>query len=246
MSALTSPDVPLSFSVAARLGAAVSHEDAADVWGIDVVRRPAELQVTVARSRSRCRASGVQVHRRDLADVDVVERGGVRVTSPLRTVLDLSRKLPLAEAVAAADSALRLRLLAYDELVQAVAALPPAIGRRQCREVLALVDPSSGSVLESLLRLLLEQAGLRPFETQYVVRVGRGTIGRVDFAWPAVRVVVEADGFAFHADRDRYREDRRRTNALVLAGWRVLRFSWEDVLNRADVVVAQVRAAITG
>ncbi len=66
----------------------------------------------------------------------------------------------------------------------------------------------------------------------------------MDFAWPEQRLLVEVDGFAFHADRSRYRSDRRRTNALVLAGWRVLRFSWEDVVHRPDVVVAQVRAAL--
>jgi very-short-patch-repair endonuclease len=56
--------------------------------------------------------------------------------------------------------------------------------------------------------------------------------------------VVETDGFAFHADRTTYRADRRRGNALVLAGWRVLRFSWEDVVHSPDGVVADVRAAL--
>ncbi|TAL20866.1 MAG: DUF559 domain-containing protein, partial [Frankiales bacterium] len=67
---------------------------------------------------------------------------------------------------------------------------------------------------------------------------------RVDFAWPDERLVVEVDGFAFHADRASYRNDRRRTNELVLAGWRVLRFSWEDVVGSPDVVVDQVRRAL--
>ena len=76
----------------------------------------------------------------------------------------------------------------------------------------------------------------------------RGTDGRllvrVDFAWPAQRLVVETDGFAFHADRAGYRSDRRRTNALILDGWRVLRFSWEDVVREPAAVVAAVRAAL--
>jgi very-short-patch-repair endonuclease len=58
------------------------------------------------------------------------------------------------------------------------------------------------------------------------------------------RLVVETDGFAFHADRLSYRADRRRTNALVVAGWRVLRFSWEDVLHDPAHVVAVVRKAL--
>ena len=76
-------------------------------------------------------------------------------------------------------------------------------------------------------------------------RDGR-VLGRVDFAWPEQRLVVETDGFAFHADRRSYREDRRRNNALVLAGWRVLRFSWEDVLHDPAHVVEVVRTALLG
>lgn len=100
-------------------------------------------------------------------------------------------------------------------------------------------------MLESLCRVLLLNAGLGPPQTQLVVRDRTGKwIGRVDFAWADARLVVEADGFAFHADRKSYRADRRRGNALVLAGWRVLRFSWEDVMEHPDEVVAAVRQAL--
>lgn len=159
-------------------------------------------------------------------------------------MLDLCRSLPLPEAVAAADSALRKRRVTLPELVDAAAQLPPALGRPEVRAVVARLDPLSGSVLESLCRLVLEDAELRPFETQRVIRVGKRRIARVDFAWPDERLVVEVDGFAFHADRASYRNDRRRTNELVLAGWRVLRFSWEDVVGSPDVVVDQVRRAL--
>lgn len=249
--ALPEPD-PYGLLVVARVAAAVasvrgvaSRTSAALLWGIELVRAPVEPEVTVGRNRSRVSAPpGVRVHRADVAAQDVVVVRGVPSTSAVRTVLDLARVLPLPEAVAAADSALRLRLCTFAELVTAVAALLPARGRPACRAVLERVDLVSGSVLESLCRVVLEDGGLRPFETQHVVRVGGRTVGRVDFAWPEQRLVVEVDGFAFHADRARYRADRRRTNALVLAGWRVLRFSWEDVVSRPDVVVTQVRAAL--
>ncbi len=100
-------------------------------------------------------------------------------------------------------------------------------------------------MLESLCRVRLVQAGLPAPDTQRVVR-GRGgrRTGRVDVAWPQHRLVVETDGFAFHADRRSYGADRRRGNVLVLAGWRVLRFSWEDVVERPQDVVAAVREAL--
>lgn len=106
------------------------------------------------------------------------------------------------------------------------------------------MDPEAGSVLESLCRVLMSLSGLPAPETQHVVRRGGGRVGRVDFAWLEQRLIVETDGFAFHSDRASYRRDRRRVNSLLLAGWVVLRFSWEDVVSDPDYVVASVRAAL--
>lgn len=227
------------------LDATVSHGSAALLWGMELVTTPEGRSVTVGRDRSRLTRQAVTIHRRDLGPDERVFRDGVWVTSALRTVLDLCRSLPLAEAVAVTDSALRHGLVTVEELTAALVELPAGRGRPRIARVLRLVDPASGSVLESLCRVLLVQAGLGPEESQLVIRSVRGRVlGRVDFAWPSARLVVETDGFAFHADRTSYRNDRRRTNDLVLAGWRVLRFSWEDVVHHPDEVVAAVRAAL--
>ncbi len=238
------PDETLRCAVVGLDGVA-SGTSAAAVWGFELVERPDEHHVTVGRDRSRARWRGTVVHRSDLRPEDVRVRDGVAVTAPTRTVLDLCRSLPLPEAVAAADSAMRLGLVTADELTSACVALPAARGRARVARVVRLVDPACGSVLESLCRVLLVLAGVGPPETQLLVR-GRGgrLLGRVDFAWPVARLVVEVDGYAFHADRASYRADRRRTNALVLEGWRVLRFSWEDVRDQPEQVVAAVRAAL--
>jgi hypothetical protein len=239
-----SPDETLR-AAAVALDAVVSHTSAALLWGLELVVTPAQSTVTVARDRSRATLAGVRVRRSDLADDDWQRRDGVRVTTVLRTAVDLCRVLPLAEAVAAADSALRRGLLTVADLRAALCALPAGRGRVLVSRVVALVDPRCGSVLESLLRVLLHLHGVRAPHTQLPVRArSGGLIGRVDFAWPDVGLVVEADGFAFHADRRRYRDDRRRGNALVLAGWRVLRFTWEDVVQHPEHVVACVRAAL--
>lgn len=238
------PDEALR-ALAIGLDATVSHEDAALLWGMELVTTPELRSVTVGRDRSRNGRAGAVVHRSDLADGDRVSRDGIWLTSELRTVLDLCRSLPLPEAVAATDSALRRGLVSVEELTAALCALPAGRGRARIARVLRLVDPECGSVLESLCRVLLTLAGMAPEETQLVVRSAAGRwIGRVDFAWPSARLVVETDGFAFHADRAQYRSDRRRGNALVLAGWRVLRFSWEDVVHQPEEVVAAVRDAL--
>jgi len=219
-------------------GAAVSHELAATAWGVDLVEDPVK-RLTVPRNRSRLLVPGWDVRRSDIPTGDVEMVGDVRVTAMLRTLVDLCRVLCLAHAVAAVDSALRQGLVRVDEL-----GMRQAIGRgaRRLRTVGGLVDPLAGSVLESLLRVLLAEAGLPAPLTQYVVLDRAGEfVGRVDFCWPAARLIVEADGFAFHSDRAAYREDRRRLNELERLGWHVLRFSWEDVVSRPEAVVALVR-----
>lgn len=238
------PDEAL-VAAAVALKATVSHEHAALMWGMELVADVAKLTVTVGRDRSRATHTETTVRRADLAADERVQRDGVWVTGAVRTLLDLCRTLPLNEAVAVADSALRRRLVTVQELAAALCRLPAGVGRQRVARVLALLDPKSGSVLESLARVLLTEAGLGPEETQLVVRTSAGRwIGRVDFAWPSARLVVEVDGFAFHADRTAYRADRRRGNALVLAGWRLLRFSWEDVVHHPEEVVAAVREAL--
>ena len=238
------PDEALR-ALAVGLDGTVSHEDAALLWGMELAATPERRHVTVGRDRSRLSRPGATVHRSDLAGDDRVLRDGLLLTSALRTVLDLCRSLPLHEAVVVADSALRHELVSVEELTGALRDLPPGVGRGRIARVLRLIDPKSGSVLESLCRVLLSQAGLAPEETQLVIRGRAGLwIGRIDFAWPSAGLVVETDGFAYHADRNSYRKDRRRGNALVLAGWRVLRFSWEDVVHDPHDVVAAVREAL--
>lgn len=231
-------------AVAVALDAVVSRTSAALLWGIELAETPTSVTVTVPHGRTRVVADGVTVVRRRQAQ-DVDDRDGLRVTTVLETLLDLCRSSPLAHAVVAVDSALRQGLVRLEALQAAHAALPVAPGRGAVGRVLALVDPQSGSVLESLTRVLLAQHGVRPPHSQLEVRADSGrVIGRVDFGWPGVRLVVETDGFAFHSDRDAYRRDRRRTNALTVAGWTVLRFTWEDVVAYPQYVVDSVRAAL--
>lgn len=66
----------------------------------------------------------------------------------------------------------------------------------------------------------------------------------IDLAFPAVRLAVELDGWAFHSDVERFRNDRRKQNALVGAGWTVLRLTWRDVRDRPQDTIARIRAAL--
>ena len=232
-------------AAAITLGAAVSHDSAAVLWGLELAHAPGQ-HVTVPRNHGRASHAGVVVHRADLPDpLDLVVRDGVRLTSPLRTVLDCAATLPVQLAVVVADSAVRGGLVQLDDLRAAARA---ATGRNagRIRRAVALSDPRCGSVLESLLRVLLVLAGLPPDQSQFVIRDQRRRfVARVDFAYLKVRLIVEADGFEFHRERRDYRADRRKANAFTRAGWWLLRFSWEDVVHDPDYVVDAVRHQVT-
>lgn len=220
--------------------AVFSHEESVRRHGLELVGDSGRRRVTVPRNASHVVLDGWQVLRRDLRDDewDLYEDGS-RATTVARCVAELAGELPLDEAVALADSALRQKLIAVSVLVAVLTAKrgPHPAARRA---VAALLDKRSGSVLESLFRVLVVLAGLPAPVAQHLIE----GVGRVDFAWLQQRVVVELDGFAFHSDRASYRNDRARMNELERQGWRVLRFTWEDVRGRPEHVIEVLREVL--
>ena len=103
----------------------------------------------------------------------------------------------------------------------------------------------SESVLESLLRLLIVLAGLPPPQLQVPVRHSGGMY-YADMGYREQRLLIEADGRDRHSEWRKVGEDFVRQNALVAAGWRVLRFTWAQVLYQPDMVIAAIRAAFVG
>lgn len=222
------------------LRAVSSHQSAALLHGLPLVRPPDEVHVTVARSRSGLRRPGVVVHRSDL-DPGEVDAG---VTSPARTVMDCARSLPFAEALVVGDAALHLRLVTPDELALAARARPGARGTAAARRVVLAADGRAQSPLESLGRALLMEADLAPDTLQRPFPAG-GTVIHVDAALTEARLALEFDGARWHDEQSgRWRHDLLRANAVALAGWRLLRLTWADVVHRPEQTVEMVRAAV--
>ncbi|GAB7192369.1 hypothetical protein NUM3379_30780 [Kineococcus sp. NUM-3379] len=218
------PSCPPGRLAAVAAGGVVSCASAALAHGLDVVRTPGRVHVTAPRG-SRLVWRGTVVHRRTVRD------DGGR-TDVLTTVLDCLRCLPPGEGIAVADSALRLGLLSRDDLVGAAGALGAGDARR---DLLAATDPASGSCLESLTRWALVRDGFAVRSQVHVPDVGRVDLLVDDW------LVVETDGFGFHADRASFRTDRRRDAELTRRGFVVLRFGFEDVVHRPDSLLAVVR-----
>ena len=221
----------------------LSYESAAAWWGIDLPSPVGRLHVTAPRTRSRRRdgTPGVVLHRGTLRPGDVVTLRGLRVTSPLRTAIDIARRSSVEHGTTIVDSFYRARLFTPAEF-WAAADQAKGPGRVRLQLVARLADAGSGSVLESKTRVLLWRHQLVPECTQYSLDHPRtGWIGYLDFAWPSRRVALECDGYEWHAEREPFQKDRRRWSALNRAGWKSGVVTWFDVIDDPAYVVALVR-----
>ncbi len=95
------------------------------------------------------------------------------------------------------------------------------------------------SEAERLLVKLLREAGITGWRTNY-------PIGgyKVDVAFPKQKVAIEVDGWAFHSDPEAFAKDRKRQNNIALLGWKVLRFTWLDLTEYPQRVIAEIKDAI--
>ncbi len=207
-------------------------------WSMLVEPDVIEAQVPHGSSRRSVRRSAVRRRRRHLPEHLLT---GVRVTGVLDTLVEVCRDRPLLEAVVVLDSAFRARAVCVEE-VRRAAGLLRGPSRRRLLRALAHADPLSGSPLESVLRVHLLRAGVRGWQTQVVLRDAQGRhILRADFCFPAARLVVEVDGRRWHQDATK---DRGVDNRLAAAGWRVLRFTWSQVVNDPEAVLVLLRGAL--
>jgi very-short-patch-repair endonuclease len=227
-----------------RLYAVASHLSAAAHWGWAVKTRPDRPWVTVPRNRTVSLADQTQAHVtwRRLDQVDVVDAW---VTGPLRTVLDCAAALPLDQALAVADSALRAADVTADDLRRA-ADTHPARGRVRVRRVARHATAEAANPFESVLRAIC--LGVPGLSAVPQVEIAQDDFyARVDLADVRLRIVIEADSFAFHGAREQLRKDCWRYDELVSRGWVVLRFAWEQVMFAPEwvhsILVETVRHA---
>ncbi|HEX6349901.1 MAG TPA: DUF559 domain-containing protein [Candidatus Dormibacteraeota bacterium] len=150
----------------------------------------------------------------------------------MRTLLDLTRSRDLVESIVILDTALHAGLVKVGELMQTP----------RLRRFANWVEAAAESPMESRLRILLVRAGLPRPIAQAVLKDEAGRpLARVDLYYPSVRLVIEYDG---STHRDSLVQDNRRQNALLQAGYRLLRFTAADVLGSPDAVVASVSTAL--
>lgn len=99
-------------------------------------------------------------------------------------------------------------------------------------------------MLEVQFLKLMRRFGLPPAATQYPVGLRNGLTVHIDFAYPAERLAIELDSVRWHSGARAIKWDNERQNLLVSFGWRVLRFEWDDVIHRPELVAAQILDAL--
>lgn len=208
--------------------------------GLDVEPTDPVDVIVPASSGLRTR-TGLHVRHSQIPAGEVTCLRGLRATAISHTLAQLCLRRPLVEALVVIDMAVRGGLTSRSGLIGYADAGRGRPGVAHLR-ALALLTAPAESPMETRLRWLLIQAGLPHPQVQVDLRDASARfVGRVDLYYPAARLALEYDG---GNHRERMVEDNRRQNALVNAGYRLLRFTAADIHGRSEVVVAQVRAAL--
>lgn len=228
-----------------------SHQSAAALHGLPQLEsRLDRIHLLAMTPRGSGNRGDVTVHV-GRGDPDIVERGGLRLTSVVRTVWDLARTLPHGEGLAIADAAIRPQsveagidgaggaLCTKSELLAAAGGLVSARGGWNAYLAVSEANALAGSVGESMARSVFLRLGAPRPTLQAALRDECGLIGYGDFFWPEFDVAGEFDGkLKYGADnpsgarsetvvsREKVREDRIRR---VTTGF--FRFGWADVMN---------------
>lgn len=225
--------------------ALISHETAGALWRLDGCAGSNVSLTTAAALQSP--APWLRIHRvRDIPSHHVTQSRGLALTTPTRTILDLAGTLSEEDLEAALDCALRRGSTSLSRLEAELAGSGRGSrGRKKIRRLLhdrSAVDSPTHSVLETRFRRLLKRHGLPIPVQQQIVRRQQGCHALVDFVYPKLNLAIEVDGYSFHGSRRSWQADLHRQNDLVLAGFRVLRFTWSDVCEREQEIAATLRS----
>ena len=208
----------------------VSHASAAALVGLALINAPKRVCATFPRHR-RGDIPGVHLHHGRLFPGQVIRIGRVLSLSPARTVIDLGCELGVDAAIAAADSALRDGMATLADLTTALELCSGWPGVSAAARAVHLADPRAESVLESLSRLRIIDAGLARPEPQVRMFDHTGRFcGRVDFYWDEFGVVGEADGMGKYEDGlESVTDEKKRQDRVEDTGLIVVRWGWSDL-----------------
>lgn len=232
--------LPHSHELAAVLAcgpsAALSHASAAHLYGLlPYPARQVPLHVTVPRGHLAGDDAIVVHETKALLAHEVREREGIRVTAPIRTIVDLAARCSPELLEAAVAEAFALRLVNRNVLVRAARA---ARGRRGVARLRVMLDDGpvrTRSTPERRLLKLIRATGMPQPLANY--RIGPW---EADLYWPDHGLVVEVDGYAAHSSPWAFERDRRKNAELEDRGLTVRRVSALQIRDEPDRTVTRI------
>jgi hypothetical protein len=200
-------------------GAALSHESAASHLGLSKTKLLKPVHVSVLALGPRLSRAGIVVHRR--AAFEVRSKDGIPVTTPECTLIDLAASESRENVEAMVNEAVIRRLTNPDKVRRALGKVGRRPGARPLRRTLDIrTFRFTRSGLERAFIPIALRAGLPRPLTCHVVNGEE-----VDFYWPDLGLVVEADSLTYHRTAQQQAKDLRRDQKHVASGLVVLRFS---------------------
>lgn len=221
-------------------GAMLSHETGAWWWEL-TDREPRVIDVSTPRQCRSLTGHGrhaIRVHGR--RTLDRVWHRRLPVTTVAQTLLDFASVNSFRRVRYALANADFRRLLEVEAIESVSGRGRPGSGT--LRRALNKHLPELGftrSEFERRMLELCESAGLPIPEVNVVV--GGMT---VDALWRDQRVIVELDGKGNHGTPAQIARDHDRDLRLRALGFTVLRYAWEQLKRRPDLVLTDLRRAL--
>jgi hypothetical protein len=243
-----SPETPRQMLKAVCLwggeGTAASHTSAAALLGLKGFNL-ADLHAVTTKNPHKL-PPRVKMHEIRASLPGTRPIAGLPVTPPWITLVDLGSEEPARAVERALDEALHRGMVSLPQIRWAL----KTFGRERHRgtSILRSLLAERGfgyappeSELEAIFYALIEDSDLPPGVRQFWVWDGERW-RRLDYAFPIPALAVEFDGLATHGTREAFQGDRASDRRLQIQGWRVLRFTYEDVTRRPQQSLAEIQA----
>ncbi|MDQ0770735.1 hypothetical protein QF031_003484 [Pseudarthrobacter defluvii] len=196
----------------------------------------------------------VIVHRMKLYEDEVAMMGGIPVTTPERTWLDMAELLSIDEIVAMGDACVRVPRLEFEgrsmplcsmwDLQRTIDRHRGKRGLRKAKEALELIRVGSDSAQETMLRLAIVRAGLPEPELNVPIITEDGVRHHEpELSYRKYKIGIEYEG-EHHGEDSQIARDITRSERYAALGWTEVRISKRHMVNDAKPAAAKVLVAL--
>ena len=227
-------------------GTSASHRSASLLFELRLARRR-WIDVTTPGARGH-RRDGIHIHdgmTLTAADVTVIDN--IPCTTLARTLLDICEDATRREVERALDAAEQQQILDMAALDDVLAR---ADGRRGAKLLRAVLDEhfvgstQTRNDLEEAFLKIARAIGHPPDAVNVWIAFPDGDGAEADFVYRQQNLIVEVDGRDPHTIRKAFNHDRRRDARLMLLGWRVVRFTWQQVEHDPAYVATTLKGLL--